>query len=198
VYLNLAATLIDRGNPDRFSEAEEMLRKSISLNPTYPAYANLGYLYIQQKRFREASESVVKALALNDKDYLVWGNLAIAYEGLKDGPKAAAARDREIDLLEKAAVSTPRDTMVQANLGLLYAKKKISEKALPRIQSALALSPDDANVLEAVGQAYENLGDRSQALLYIRKSLQKGYALADLKNIPDLQGLISDPAFRPK
>jgi hypothetical protein len=41
------------------------------------------------------------------------------------------------------------------------------------------------------------LGDRTQALLYIEKSLQKGYALSALKNIPDMQGLMSDPSFRP-
>jgi len=52
-------------------------------------------------------------------------------------------------------------------------------------------------VLEAVGQAYEDLGDRAEALQYIEKSVQKGYALADLKTIPDLQALLSDPKFRP-
>lgn len=71
------------------------------------------------------------------------------------------------------------------------------EKALSRIQSALALSPEDANVLETVGETYEALGDRAQALHYIEKSLQKGYDLAALKNTPDLQGLLSDPNFRP-
>ena len=128
---------------------------------------------------------------------MVWGNLMIAYEWLKDEDKAARAREREIALLEQAARDTPRDAMVQANLGLLYAKKKVREKVIPRIQSALVLSPDDPNVLEAVGEAYEDLGDRAQALQYIEKSLQKGYAFAALKNTLDLQGLIADPNFRP-
>ena len=44
---------------------------------------------------------------------------------------------------------------------------------------------------------YEDLGDRAQALQYIEKCLQKGYGLAALKNIPYLQGLMSDPSFRP-
>jgi tetratricopeptide (TPR) repeat protein len=123
--------------------------------------------------------------------------LMIACEGLKDKEKEAQARDRGILLLEQAAVDTPRDAMVQAYLGLLYAKKKLREKAIPRIQSALALSPDDSNVLATVGEAYEDLGDRAQALLYLEKSLQKGYDLADLKRTPDLQGLLSDPSFRP-
>ena len=55
----------------------------------------------------------------------------------------------------------------------------------------------DPDVLALVGEAYEDMGDRVDALQYIEKSLQKGYSLEDLKNAPDLQGLLSDPRFRP-
>ena len=164
---------------------------------SYPAYSNLGYLYIKEQKYAEAAAAVEKALQLNDKDYMVWGNLAFAYEGLKDKEKADKAHDREIALLEEGVQGNPRDAVAQSNLGLLYAKKKLREQAISRIQSALALSPDDTTVLEAVGQAYEDLGDRAEALQYIEKSVQKGYALADLKTIPDLQALLSDPKFRP-
>jgi eukaryotic-like serine/threonine-protein kinase len=196
LYLNLGGVYSDMGE-SHYSEAEQMLRKSISLEPGYAAYANLGYLYNQQRKYAEAAASTEKALQLNDKDYLVWGNLGIAYEGLKDKEKETEAWDHEIALLEQAVRDSPRDAIAQSNLGLLYAKKKLREKAIPRIQSALALAPDDPGVLEGAGQAYEDLGDRALALQYIEKSLQKGYALADLKNIPDLQGLITDPNFRP-
>jgi eukaryotic-like serine/threonine-protein kinase len=196
LYVNLGGVYMDMGSK-HYEDAEQMLRKSLALDPTYAAYATLGYLYDQEQKYTEAATATEKALQLNDKDYLVWGNLAIAYEGLKDKDKEAKAWDREIALLEQAVRDSPRDAIAQSNLGLLYAKKKFREKAIPRIQSALALAPDDPGVLEGVGQAYEDLGDRSQALEYIEKSLQKGYALADLKNIPDLEGLISDPNFRP-
>jgi eukaryotic-like serine/threonine-protein kinase len=196
LYLNLGAVYTDMGDK-HYAEAEQMLRKSIALEPTYPAYANLGHLYIQQQKFADAAATTEKALQLNDKDYVVWGNLAIAYEGLKDQAKEAQAHDRQIALLEQAALDNPRDALVQATLGLLYGKKKLREKAISRIQSALALSPDDSNVLATVGEAYEDLGDRAQALQYIEKSLQKGYDLTDLKRTPDLQALLSDPNFRP-
>ena len=127
----------------------------------------------------------------------MWGNLAIAYEGLKDKDKSAKAWDRELELLQQAVQTSPRDPVVQADLGLLYAKKKMREKAISHIQSALVLAPDDANVLEAVGDAYEDLGDRDQALQNIEKSLQKGNNIAALKGIPDVQGLLADPRFRP-
>jgi serine/threonine-protein kinase len=196
LFLNLAAAFIDKGDPKLFPQAEQALRKSLSLEPSYPAYSNLGYLYIQEKKYPEAADAIEKALHLNDRDYLVWGNLTIAYQGLKDADKAGKAMDRELTLLEQAARTNPRDAVVQANLGLLYAQKKLREKAISRIQSALALSPDDAVVLEDVGEAYEVLGDRAQALRYIEKSLQKGYSLEALKNSSELRGVLSDPNFR--
>jgi serine/threonine-protein kinase len=197
LYTNLGSVYIDKGDPKGFPEAEQLLRKSIALDPTYVAYSNLGYLYILEQKYVEAAEAEEKALQRDDKDYMTWANLAFAYEVLQNNEKSGLARDRAITLLEQAVQVTPRDPMVQSNLGLLYAKKKLREKAIPRIQSSLALSPDDPNVLENAGEAYEYLGDRAQALQFIEKSLQKGYALASLKTIPGLQGLLSDPSFRP-
>ena len=73
----------------------------------------------------------------------------------------------------------------------------MSEKALARVRTALALAPDDPNVLSNAGEAYEFLGDREQALQYIEKSIAKGYALDDIRNTPGLQALVADPRFKP-
>ena len=197
VYLNLGSVYIDMGDPKRYPEAEQALRKSIALGPSYQAYTNLGYLYILQRNYGAAADTLEKAVQLNDKDYMTWGNLALANENAKDKDKAEKARDREMTLLEQAVQDTPRNATLQANLGQVYAQKKLRERAISRIQSALVLAPNDPNVLEAVGEAYEDLGERTEALQYIEKSLEKGYALTALKNIPDLQGLLSDPNFRP-
>jgi eukaryotic-like serine/threonine-protein kinase len=197
VYLNLAAVYIDSGDVNRFPEAEHALTKSIQLSPTYPAYANLGYLYVQERKYAEAAETIEKALKLNDKDQLVWGNLALAYQGLNQPAKMAEARDHQLDLLEQAAAANPRDGEIQSFLGLAYAQKKMRDKALPRLHTALELSAEDNVVLENVGEAYEDLGDREHALYYIHQSLQKGYGLAALKSNLDLKNLLSDPKFRP-
>ena len=197
VYLNLAAVYIDSGDEKRFPEAEQALKKSIELSPRYPAYAILGYLYVQEQKYAEAAATVEKALKLNDKDFLVWGNLALAYEGLNQKEKVIAARDQQLALLEQTAVSNPRDGQVQSYLGLVYAQKRLRDKALPRLQSALVLAPDDNVVLENVGEAYEDLGDPTRVLRYIEAILKKGYSLAALRSNPNLQSLLSDPNFRP-
>jgi serine/threonine protein kinase/tetratricopeptide (TPR) repeat protein len=196
-YMNLGAFYIDKGDPKDVPEAEKALKRSIELRPNYGAYANLGGLYNSQRRYAEGAAAIEKALQLNDKDFIVWADLAAAYEGLKNESRLAAAQDRELPLLEAAARSNPRDASMQCRLALLYAWKKQREKALSRAQSALALSPDDPDVLETVGETYEKLGDRAHAIQYITKGVQKGYSMATLKNEPGLEGLLSDPNFRP-
>jgi serine/threonine-protein kinase len=197
VYSNLGAAYLDSGDPKKIPLAEAALTKSIALGPSYPAYANLGFLYQARRDYANAAAMCEKALQLNDKNFIVWANLAMAYEGLHEPKKAVAARDRELPLLEAAVKQSPRDAASQARLALLYAQNKRTDKALTHMQTALALSPDDSDVLENVGEAYEVLGDRAHALEYIHKSLQKGYSLETLRSDPYLHNLLSDPNFRP-
>ncbi len=197
-YSNLAAAYLDSGDPKKHPEAEAALKKSIELSPSYPAYANLGYLYLSEKRYAEAAAACEKATQLNDKDYLVFANLAAAYDDLNQPAKAVVARNRALSLLEHVVEQSPRDSGAQSRLADLYAQLKMRDKALAHVQTALALAPDDADVLENVGETYEVLGDRPHALQYIEKSLEKGYSMDTLKGNPTLQSLLSDPNFRPR
>ena len=197
VYSNLGAAYVDSGDPKKYPQAEAALKKSNEISPSYPAYANLADLYLLQNRFAESAAATEKALQMNDKDFMVWGNLVAAYDGMNDQAKVAAALARELPLLEQAAEASPRDATVQVRLAALYARKKQKEKALARSQTALALSPDDAFVLVMVGEIYERLGDRAHALQYVEKALEKGYSLSNLKSDPFYRGLLSDPNFRP-
>jgi serine/threonine-protein kinase len=197
VYNNLGMTYLDRGAPTDANDAEQALKKSVALSPSYAGYANLGSLYLTQKRYVESAAITEKALALNDTDFRVWANLVGAYNWLKDPTKADAAQSRELKLVEDAAKLHPSDAEIQSQLGVLYAEKKLKDQALVRMQAALALGPDDPQVLADIAQAYEELGDRRQALQYLKKSLDKGMPIDTLRANPDMQELLSDPSFRP-
>ena len=197
LYFNLGAFYLDTGDLKKHPEAEKALRKSIELSPTYAAYANLGILYMQEKRYEESAKMSEKALQQNDKDFIVWDNLAGAYEWLNNKEKAEAARGRELQLVEAAAGAKARDAQMQSVLGILYAQKKMRDKALARVQAALALSPEDPGILANVGEAYEDLGERREAIKFIQRSMEKGTALEDLRANHALQDLLSDTNFRP-
>jgi serine/threonine protein kinase/tetratricopeptide (TPR) repeat protein len=101
LYFNLGAFYLDTGDLKKHPAAEQALRKSIELSPSYAAYANLGILYMQEKRYEESAQMSEKALQQNDKDYVVWDNLAGAYEWLKIKDKAPQARARELELVKE-------------------------------------------------------------------------------------------------
>src|SRR5579871_2134122 len=61
-YSNLGATYLDTGDAKKIPLAEAALKKSIELGPSYPAYANLAFLYESEKRFAEAAAAGEKAL----------------------------------------------------------------------------------------------------------------------------------------
>jgi serine/threonine protein kinase/tetratricopeptide (TPR) repeat protein len=195
VYSNLGAVYLDTGNAADIPKALAAFNKSIELSPSYGAYANLGYLYLQQHRFDESVAMTEKALQINDKDFIVWENLILAREWQKQWDKAAAAREKVLQLLQSALTLKPQNPQLHASIATQFAKNKMREEALSHIKTALALAPDDPDVLANVAEAFEDLGDRAQALHYIDISLRKGYALDALKLDPELQGLLSDPNF---
>jgi serine/threonine-protein kinase len=197
VYTNIAVAYLNRGDPKDLPPAEAALKKSIELGPSYPAYTNLAYLYMSEKRYAESVVMSQKALQMNDQNYLVWANLMTAYQALNQTANFESARERVLSLLEQKVQAEPHDSLAQVSLADIYAQKGLREKALTRVQAALAGSPDDPNVFELAGETYETLGDRRHALENVEKALQKGYSLDDLKDTPELKNLLSDPNFRP-
>ena len=178
------------------ADAESEFKKSLALGLDYPALANLGVMYYRQKRFAESAAMTERALSVNDKDYRLWNNLAIAYEWLGQPEKATSAFSRELARLEQIVVLKSEDAEVRANLGVMYAQQHQRSRALLHLESALAFSPDDPEILSKVGEAHEKLGERSKALEYFQKALGKGLTLQDLELNPDLRSLLSDPSAR--
>ena len=194
-HTSLGTALLSLGQEP---EAEVEFKKSMALAPDYVALANLGVMYYRQKRFAESATMTEQALQLNDKDYRLWNNLAIAYEWLDQPEKAKNAFSRELARLEQIVVLKSEDAEVRANLGVMYAQQGQRKRALPHLEAALALSPDDPEILDKVGEAYEKLGERSKGLDYFEEALRKGSTLEDMELNPDLHSLLSDPSARRK
>ena len=197
-YSDLGVEFLESKDPKSFAAAEAAFQKSFQLAPNYQAYANLGWLYIVQKRYTEAVAANHKALELNDKDWRVWGNLQLAYTWLGDNENSRFARTTTLQILERYILVNSQDGPAQSTLGTLYAQDKLRDKALTHAQSALSLAPRDPAVLADIAQIYDDLGDRNHAIQYGNESLKNGYTLTDLQVQPRLQALLADPNFRPR
>jgi serine/threonine-protein kinase len=196
-YSDLGVQYMALGDSQSSSAAEAAFQKSIQLAPNYQAYANLGWLYMEQKRYAEAAAATRKALALNDKDWRVWANLQLAYTWLKDDKEMRLARLKVLSILEQYVSVNSQDAPAQSMLGILYAEDKLREKAVAHADAAHTLAPNDPWILADIAETYDDLGDRKLAMQYAQQSLASGYTLLDLQQRPALQGLLIDPNFRP-
>jgi len=197
-YSDLGVAYMSLNDSQSSAAAEAAFQKSIQLAPNYQAYANLGWLYMDQKRYSEAAAATRKALELNDKDWRVWANLQLAYTWLKDDEKTRAARSKTLSLLEQYVLLNSQEASVQSMLSTYYAEDKLRERALAHANAALALAPKDPGVLADVAETYDDLGERKRAIQYAQDSLKNGYSLMDLQQRPYLLGLLADPSFRPR
>jgi eukaryotic-like serine/threonine-protein kinase len=197
VLANLGASYMDTGDPKLYPMAEQSLQRSIAIAPSYEVYANLGVLYIQENRFQEAAAANEKALSINDKNYDVWNNLLTCYDWLKLPEKSAEVRGHLLTLLEQAIKTNPQDANAYGTLAAVYASMHEREKSLSSVQTTLALTPDDPNNLLSVADAYELLGDRRQAVLYVQRALKHGLKGDELRIDSYVQSTLQDPALRP-
>jgi len=188
----------DTGKPSDLPAAESALKKSLELAPSYPAFANLGFVYSLQNRYSDAAAMTEKALQINDQNYQVWRNLAEDYQWAKEPDKAAVAYRRELDLLQKNAEARPKDAELLSELATLYAHQQVAEKARTLTSKAVALAPDDPTVLMNAAEVSEQLGNRGEAIRFTEEGLRKGFSLDDLKRRYALQALIRDPRIRPQ
>jgi serine/threonine protein kinase/tetratricopeptide (TPR) repeat protein len=196
LYTNLGAAYIDLDDPKMLGEAEEALKHSLSIDPTYGAYANLGYMYAQEHRFNDSIEANLNAVKLYDQSYDAWSNLTAAYEWVGDDTKANEARQKAIELLERTVEVHPRNARAQATLAAMRAKNGLRDKAMDGIRISLVLGPKNRYALAEVADAYELLGDRHHAIKYLKEALANGLPKGQLSEDPEIQGVISDPAFR--
>jgi len=70
-------------------------------------------------------------------------------------------------------------------------KKGLRERAIPHIEAALSLAPEDSLVLVNAVEAYNHLADETNAEHIIRNARQKSVSLSDLHLDPDMQSLLA-------
>ena len=182
---------------ERYSEAEDSLRRALKLNPKYAnALLNLGNTLLLEGKYDEAAQQYQQALALRPGDYLLHGDLAAAYQwGSQNRDKAKKEWLETIDLAEQQRKEHPRSPILLARLGSFYAAVGTVDRALPLLRQAVALSPEDPDLLVAAGEGFEIIGDRREALEAIGKALELGFSPRYVERDPDLLELRKDPKF---
>lgn len=181
---------------NRIREAVDAYRKSIAIEPGYVSYSNLGVVFAELGQFPEAVEAHRKAVELNPTTHSTWGNLAVALSQIP-GREAEAAEPlkKAIAFAEELRQNDPGSGILLVTLALYYSQAGNANKSLPLIRQAVALVPDDPEILFRGAQAYELLNRRQDAMQFLLRALDKGLSPWAVQGNPYLAKLRSDPQF---
>jgi tetratricopeptide (TPR) repeat protein len=145
----------------RYAKAESVLPDSLG------ARTELARSFSRTRRFDRAEKVLEGALLGEPKDARLWLELAFARERRKDVPGAEEAARKSLDL-------EPKNGQALNFLGYLYADYKVKvDQAVPLIEQALALDPDNPYYIDSLGWAYFRLGRLEDA----RGQLERAVAL---------------------
>jgi serine/threonine-protein kinase len=189
-YSNLGAAYLQVG---RNADAVRALKRSIEIRPSYEGFSNLATAYFRLRQYNDAAHNYSQALSLNDRDYLVWGNLATAYYYSVDNrSKAQSAYEKAVSGAKSALVVNPRDASVHADLAEYYSMLGDREEALSQLAEALNMSSQpNPGLLFRAAMVHNQLGDTELALGFLSKAVKDGYSITNINEAPALDNLRS-------
>jgi tetratricopeptide (TPR) repeat protein len=193
-YYDLGATYNAQG---RYTDAISMLQRSIAIRPTAAVYGNLGNSYFYLQRYGEAAGAYEEALKLSQNDYMLWWNLADGYYWTpgKRGEAAEAYR-QAISLGIKRLQVNPRDAYTLGVLAYCHAMLGERKPALDYLQAGLKLAPEDSEMRFKAALVYNQFGDATNTLSWLKKALASGLSVAVVRDTPNFDSLRPDPRFQ--
>jgi non-specific serine/threonine protein kinase len=199
---HLAEVLVARGLlyyvQKKYGEAIEYARMAIERKPDCPgAYNVLARSYFASGRLPEITALVERALDANGDDYNLYIPLGNALENLGHTEALHDIRLRFGRALEQQLEMVPEDVRARILLASVHAESENSDLAIVELQRAIALRPDDSNILYNAACVYARLLRKPEALAMLKKARDHGYHnLAWMARDPDLACLHDDPEFK--
>jgi tetratricopeptide (TPR) repeat protein/TolB-like protein len=181
---------------ERFDDAAAEYGKSLDLHPTPLAYSNRGGLYYARGDYAGARQDYRRALELDNRNPLIWGNLADTEMQIPDA--SSQARDdylRAIALSREQLAVNPNDADVLGRMALYLARTANCGEAAQRIGEARRLAPDRVVLILKSARVAETCHQRQSAIRYLDSAIRKGYSRREIEQDPDFNQLRHDPAF---
>jgi tetratricopeptide (TPR) repeat protein/tRNA A-37 threonylcarbamoyl transferase component Bud32/TolB-like protein len=184
---------------ERFGAAEAELRNGLRLAPDAVMYNNLGWVFILQKKFEEAVDTLKLAVKLPSADSVIWSSLARAcrWAGThKDDEQVAYTK--ALELANDHLRVNPMDKDILSNRAYLLAEMGHREEARREIGALLTTdgARGDMTILFRSALIYEQVGDRKAALAALEAAATGGYSISRIARDPDFTQLVKDPSYQ--
>lgn len=181
----------------KWPEAEDVLKKSIAIHPSEVAYSNLGTLAYSEGHFEQSAGYLEKAVQLNPKDAMLWGNLADAYKWSSHGRvKAVAAYQKAAALTRDGLRVNPKSYDKLGELATYEAQSSNFKQAIRDLRRALSFAPKDVQLMYNAALVYHLAGQRARAFEYLRRAIRNGYPVQAIRSDPEWSALKVDPKFQ--
>jgi tetratricopeptide (TPR) repeat protein/DNA-binding winged helix-turn-helix (wHTH) protein len=193
LYANLGGVYVQVG---RYNDAIVALRKSIELRQNMNAYSNLGAAYFYTHRFADAADALGQAVHLDAQDWLTWGNLGDAlYWSPGRRHEAGDAYEKARKLASAKLSVNPKDALTTAYVGVYSAMLDDKQAALANINRALALDPENGDVLFRAALVFNHFGDDNKTLALLRNAVAHRFPAATIRDTPDFDHLQAVAAY---
>lgn len=157
-----------------FDRAFSLASKSFNQFQKIPSYWNLiGNCHLNQGSYRKALLFYNKAIEGSPGYVPSLNNIGVLYSRQGDDQKALIAFERANK--QSKFAKTPR-----YNLARLYLRYGLSESALPLFQGLLNESPQDVDLLSAVGSCYFMMSDYQRAISFYDQIPKKYFELPEI------------------
>jgi len=181
-----------------FEESINDVQRALERKPDCEgAYNILGRTYFSSDRFEEAAALANRAVEANGNDYNMYIPFVNALESLGRKEEARRLRDLERRVLEQQLEQVPEDVRARILLSSEYAWLGKQDDAIRELQKAVALRPNDSNILYNAACTYGVMGKKPEALDLLKRAELSGYTNLDWAvRDPDLACLHDDPEFQ--
>jgi tetratricopeptide (TPR) repeat protein len=159
-------------------------------------YYILGRALFASGRYQDIASVVDAAVEACGDDYNVYVPIMNALSALGKDESARNVRQRRVTALENHLKQVPDDARARAHLAGDYVVLGRQEDAVREVQFAVALRPNDGNLLYNVACVYCNMNRKPEAIDALRRAWDAGLRDADwARRDPDLAMLHGDPEF---
>lgn len=178
-------------------EALTAIEKAIELDENnFFAYWIKGRILRAQDKFAEATKQFQKVLELNHEFYTVYTELQMEYDRLGDKEMVKKIDEQALEFFPAYLLRVPDDARAHIfYAGILLSVGRLDECKF-RLERAVDLSPNDANMMYNVACNYSRLGEKTLAIENLKKAIANGFVDYEyFKRDPDFDVIRNEPEF---